>query len=323
MDTTNTTVVTRTIREVFAMPSDAQVEIRPQAHPLVPRNNPHFTFAKESLRKLLMWVAGALAEPGLWVSGPTGAGKSSLIEQFSSRLNIPVFRVPCTGRTTLDDLLGGMQISQEGGMHWVDGPIIAAMRIGGVLLLDEWDLVSPSESTGLNTILDGAPVLIKSTGEYVVAHPDFRVAATGNTFGWSDASHAGYRAVQKQNLASLDRFASLSVTYLDEATEIAVLTKTVPDVAPIAEQLVQIANKVRGDFISGVGTEKLSNVISTRGLIRWARATVAFSAVAALDTSFVAAIEGLRFALLDKWPKHEAEAVLTAYEAITGTKVQR
>ena len=50
MDTTNTTVVTRTIREVFAMPSDAQVEIRPQAHPLVPRNNAHFTFAKESLR---------------------------------------------------------------------------------------------------------------------------------------------------------------------------------------------------------------------------------------------------------------------------------
>lgn len=310
-----------TLRELFGVDNDTPAVVRNEDHPLIPSRQAVYAFRIDHLRKLLLWQLGVLAEPGLWLSGPTGSGKSSLVEQFAARVRLPVFRVSCTGRTTLDDLLGGLQLAPDGGMIWVDGPLGAAMRVGGILLLDEWDLVSPSESTGLNTVLDGAPVLIKATGEYVTAHPDFRVAATGNTFGWQDASHASYRGAQRQNLASLDRFAAIQVGYLEETLEVRVLVDTVPEIAPIAEVMVKTANRIRELFTSAANpTEKLSNTVSTRGLIRWARATVAFTAVAAKRKDFVASVEGMKFALLDKWPAHEAQNALVAFESFSGVK---
>ncbi len=99
----------------------------------------------------------------LYVFGPTGSGKTSLIKQLAARLNFPVFCVNAHGRLEFQDLVGHLSV-QQGSMTYQYGPLALAMRHGGLFLLDEFDLLDPSTAAGLNSILDGSPLCIRKMG---------------------------------------------------------------------------------------------------------------------------------------------------------------
>jgi cobaltochelatase CobS len=247
-------------------------------HPCIPRRQPH-TFDKETLNPLLVFLARNDGE-GLYLTGPTGAGKTSLVNQVAARLHWPVQALTCHGRLELAALVGQF-VLVNGATQFIHGPLSVAARDGHLLLLNELDLMDASELAGLNDIIEGQPLVIpEHGGEVIRPHPKFRVIATGNSAGAGDSSGL-YRGVLRQNLAFMDRFQVLQVGYLDALVETEVLAAAVPSMSrDIIEKMIQLAHDVRRGFM-GQGEEQIADLtvtMSTRTVIRWARLAQAFKA---------------------------------------------
>lgn len=162
------------------------------------------------MRELVVWIMTP-SDP-LYVFGPTGAGKSSLIRQVAAKLNYPVFDITGHGRLEFNDLAGHLTV-ENGSMRFQYGPLALAMKFGGLFLLNELDLLDPATAAGLNGVLDGAPLCLpENGGEVIPPHPMFRFVATANTNGASDESGL-YQGTLRQNLAFMDRFWLCEVGY--------------------------------------------------------------------------------------------------------------
>ena len=70
----------------------------------------------------------------IFVTGLSGNGKTLMVEQCCAKLKRECYRVNITRQTDEDDLLGGFRLI-DGNTVWQDGPVVSAMKNGGVLLL--------------------------------------------------------------------------------------------------------------------------------------------------------------------------------------------
>ena len=266
------------IAETFgiAAPSGMKVIGYASRSRFVPVVDSHYVFRKEILRDVLAWLAEPSGD-GLYLSGPTGCGKSSLICQIAARLNLPVQRVNAHARLEVTDLIGHFTVV-NGSMSFVDGPLATAMKGGHLFLLDELDVLDPATTAGLNTILGGGPLSIPQTGEVIDPQPGFRFVATGNTCGAGDRSGL-YQGTLRQNLAFMDRFWVVSVPYPDADLEKTILRSTCPCLPElIRDKMIEIANEIRRLFMGGNGDGAAIGVtLSTRSLVRWAQLAIRFS----------------------------------------------
>lgn len=119
------------------------------------------------------------------LSGPPGTGKTALVEAAFSGSKGGLFVVTADENTGVEDFLG--QWSPTGNPEnpyiWVDGPLVLAMKAGGVLFVDDATLANPKvlavmypamdgrgEITVKSHIVDGKPEVVKAAkGFYVVA----------------------------------------------------------------------------------------------------------------------------------------------------------
>ncbi|SET23808.1 AAA family ATPase [Thorsellia anophelis] len=244
--------------------------------PAIPKLDKDYIFRKEELRDVLAYLSHPDGD-GMYITGPTGSGKTSLICQVAARLNWPVQQVNAHGRLELSDLIGYLSLI-NGNMVFVEGALTKAVRNGHILIINEMDLAEPSELAGLNDLLEGAPLMLsQKDGEIIYPHPKFRFIATGNSAGSGDTSGL-YQGVMQQNLAFMDRFRMLEVNYPDPNIEIDILAKIAPELPELfRSNMVKIANDIRRLFIgSHNASAELSITLSTRTLIRWAKLTIAF-----------------------------------------------
>ena len=218
----------------------------------VPSINPTYVFDKDLAANVLR--AWELNERVLCY-GPTGAGKSSLIEQLCARTGRPFVRVNCTGDMDTSMIFGQLT-AKSGSTIWVDGAVTEAVRYGAVFAWDEWDVTPPEISMGLQWLLedDGKLFLKEMPGstkdKQIVPHEHFRIVAIGNTQGQGDdtGAHAGTNV---QNSATLDRFGTaVYVDYLDASIEETMLTNRYPDTITkkAAKELVKLANLIRQGY---------------------------------------------------------------------------
>ena len=236
----------------------------------------------ESMREIVVWLLSTPEERAdpLYIFGPTGSGKTSLVRQLAARLNYPVFEVTAHGRLEFPDLAGHLSV-QNASMAFQYGPLALAMRYGGIFLLNEMDLLDPATATGLNGVLDGGPLCIpENGGEIIHPHPMFRFVATANTNGASDDSGL-YQGTLRQNIALMDRFWLCEVGYPAPNTEESLLERMAPDIPhELRKSMVSFANEIRRLFTGEGDTQKYGETIevtfSTRTLIRWAMLTIRF-----------------------------------------------
>ena len=248
--------------------------------PLTPPGRPDYRFRPALLSDLLAWhqgIARGQHHDGLWLTGPMGAGKSSLVVETAARLNLNLVQVNARRRLELADLVGHLT-AIGGDVLFQDGPLTTAVRRGGWLLLNEADLVDPGELAGFNTLLDGGPLIIAENGGEVVAPaPGFGLLCTANTVGLGDATGL-YAGTQRLNAALLDRFWVVEVDYPAPAEEIALVGAAAPGLpAEIVAKMVEVAGEVRRLFQGeGEMPAAVEVTFSTRTLVRWAYLTWQF-----------------------------------------------
>ncbi len=258
------------------IPDELTVQGYHEGTPFVPSLDQYYLFRKDLLSDLLAWHMLGGTE-GLYLTGPTGSGKSTLVLQVAARLNIPVHRVTAHSRLETPELIGHYALV-DGSMSFVDGPLTIAMREGHWLLLDEIDLLDPATAAGLNGIVEGAPLVIpEKGGEMVTSAPGFCFIATGNTAGSGDQTGL-YQGTLRQNLAFLDRFWMVEVGYPEMEQELSILTRVVPALPEeLRKGMIAFATEVRKLFVGG----QVEVTLSTRTLVRWAKMAEFFRPLAA------------------------------------------
>lgn len=270
------------IKTLFGLPvpEKAKVLARAAPGPLTPPAKPDYQFRKELVADLLCWHQHRMkgeCPDGVWLAGPLGSGKTTLVNQVAARLNLNVAQANGKRRSEVADWVGHLT-AVGGDVLFEDGPLTQAVRHGWWFLLNEADLVDPGELAGLNTLLEGGPLVIaENGGEVVWPAPGFGVICTANTVGLGDSSGL-YAATQRLNGAFMDRFWVLAVDYPPPAEEVEVVRRAAPALPlAIVEKMVEVAGAVRALFAGEGEGPALEVTASTRTLVRWAQLAVAFS----------------------------------------------
>lgn len=201
----------------------------------------------------------------VYIAGMSGNGKTMMVEQSCARSKRDYIRVQINPMTDEDDLLGGFRLV-NGDTVFSKGPVILAMELGAILLIDELDRGS-NKIMCLQGVLEGKPVLIKKTGEIIHPKPGFNVIATANTKGRGN-DDGRYSAAQLIDDAFLERFvAAIDQPYPGPSIERNILQKNMQQNGLVdnefIEHLVTWSDSIRQTF----ETEGVDEVISTRRLV--------------------------------------------------------
>ena len=70
------------------------------------------------------------------LTGPTGCGKTRLVEHMGLLLSRPVVTISCHDDLTSSDLVGRFMVT-GGDVVWTDGPLTRAVKAGAICYLDE------------------------------------------------------------------------------------------------------------------------------------------------------------------------------------------
>ena len=238
----------------------------------------------------------------IFITGLSGNGKTLMVEQVCAKLKRECYRVNITRQTDEDDLLGGFRLI-NGNTVWQDGPVVSAMKSGGVLLLDEVDLASANIMC-MQPVLEGKGVFLKKIGVWVTPAEGFQVFATANTKG-KGSDDGRFVGTGVMNEAFLDRFPiTMEQPYATKATEKKILVKAGCDDADFADHLTKWAEIIRKTFAEG----GIDEVVSTRRLVNIVEAFNIFDDKrTALDMCMSRFDELTKKSLIDLYEKVDAD----------------
>jgi hypothetical protein len=210
-----------------------------------------------------------------YISGPTGNGKSTMIEQICAKHKRPLIRVNLNMMTDEEQLIGTKTL-EDGNVSIVEGPVLIAMRNGTTLLLDEIDAGSANTLLCLQPILEGKPYYFKLKNEMIVPAEGFNIFATANTKG-KGSDDGRYIGTNVLNEAFLERFA---VTFEQDYPSAKIEQKIIENLMvsygcedqEFAETLVKWADAIRRTFADG----GVDETITTRRMIHIVRAYAIF-----------------------------------------------
>ena len=138
--------------------------------------------------------------------GPAGSGKTTAAERAAGALGIPFYTVSCNPASLKGDVIGRQDPMSE---KFFDGPMVQAMRAGGLCLLDEADKLNPQVMPMVNSATANRWLMLPN-GERVDAKESTRFMLAMNTFG---TGATDLYASSRQDAATMDRFFMLDVQY--------------------------------------------------------------------------------------------------------------
>ena len=210
----------------------------------------------------------------VYVTGMSGNGKTTMIEQVCAASGRECIRVNITAETDEDDLIGGFRLI-NGETKFVFGGVVQAMQRGAILLLDEIDL-GTERMMCLQPVLEGKGIFIKKIGVFVKPSHGFNVVATANTKGKGESDR--FVGTRCMNEAFMDRFSYwFEQDYADRTVEARIIIRKMraygKEDKDFANYLVKWAETIRLGFKEG----GLDDIITTRRLEEICKAFAIFS----------------------------------------------
>jgi MoxR-like ATPase len=295
------------------LPMVKQKKMETTVDNLVPERDKNFVsfgFYKD-LRKI---IHGKMFYP-VFVTGLSGNGKTTMVEQVCADLGRECLRVNISIETDEDDLIGGNTLV-DGNIVYREGPVLTAMKRGAVLLIDECDRGS-NKLMCLQAIMEGKSYFNKKTGEVVHPAPGFNIIATANTKG-KGADDGRFIAAQIIDDAFLERFAiTVEQDFPDVKIEKKILKNKMTELECLDEEyidrLTSWAEIIRKTFEEG-GVDEL---ISTRRLIHIVKAYAMFKdRVKAIELCVNRFDAETKSAFLDLYSKVDAPAAPAMPETV-------
>jgi len=249
----------------------AKIVIAPKLEVLIENLVPSVdkTYVPFGFYKDLIKILNAGVFYPTFVSGLSGNGKTTMIEQACAKLKRECIRVNISIETDEDDLIGGNTLI-DGNVVYREGPVLTAMKRGAVLILDEIDRGS-NKMMCLQAILEGKPYFNKKTGETIYPKAGFNVIATANTKG-RGSDDGKFMSAQILDDAFLERFAiTVEQEYPSAKIEKKIVMNKMEKAGKIdeefADKLTTWAEIIRKTFYDGgvdelVSTRRLEHIVN-------------------------------------------------------------
>lgn len=209
------------------------------------------------------------------IEGPVGVGKTYLISSIVKKRGVPFFRIDGDSRYSEQKLTGWFDppLVMKSGYNaksFIDGPLTSAMKMGGVLFINELNRMPEGVQNILLPAMDEKIISIPKLGN-IVAKRGFLVIATQNPKEFVATSHLSE--------ALMDRFEWIYLDYqsVEEETEIVSLavekanaTRSISSIVPqnLAQCAVHLTRMSRTD-------PRVSRGASVRSAISLAKLTIA------------------------------------------------
>jgi len=249
----------------------AKIVIAPKLEVLIENLVPSVdkTYVPFGFYKDLIKILNAGVFYPTFVSGLSGNGKTTMIEQACAKLKRECIRVNISIETDEDDLIGGNTLI-DGNVVYREGPVLTAMKRGAVLILDEIDRGS-NKMMCLQAILEGKPYFNKKTGETIYPKAGFNVIATANTKG-RGSDDGKFMSAQILDDAFLERFAiTVEQEYPSAKIEKKIVMNKMEKAGKVdeefADKLTTWAEIIRKTFYDGgvdelVSTRRLEHIVN-------------------------------------------------------------
>lgn len=231
---------------------------------LVPHNTPEyidhgFNYVERIVRALYHFKQCALI-------GPSGTGKTHIVYLVAELCGLPMWEINCGLQTSAYDLFG--RYIGLGKENWIDGQIVMWCRHGGLLYLDEANMMKQDIATRLNPVLDtrGHLVLTEKDNEIVHRHPYGYLIISMNPFSAEFAGTKPLNAALRRRMSVWINFDYLSIGDKISPDEIELLVKRSGIDVKTAEKIVKAGAELRRQYKNG----DLPYGPSPGDLINWA-----------------------------------------------------
>jgi len=188
------------------------------------------------------------------LNGPTGCGKTRLIEYMAWKLGRPLYTVACHSDLSANDLVGRYIIKGDE-VQWIDGPLMMAVNQGGISYLDEIVEARKDVTVVIHPLTDHRRYLVvEKLGKILHAPDNFMLVLSYNPH---------YQSIIKELKPSTrQRFVAVNLSWPREDLEVQIIHKEAGVDTEIAGKLVKSANKIRNLVSQG-----LEEGVSTRELV--------------------------------------------------------
>lgn len=293
-------------------------------HPHVPEVNHNYVFNVETLLPLLMGIANG---ENIWLSGHTGTGKTTLIEQVCAKLNYPLIRVAFDHAIDRYELMGTTTLISDGKggtkSQFNPGILEQSLPNGYVLLCDELDCARPDSLYVMQDVLEHKTKFVLESNDdtgtkarEIHFHPMSRIIATGNTKGNGDQFNL-YPACRTLSAATLDRFTTwIEVDYLSKISE----KKLLKDSGMVLglndkqiDSITEFARCMRDRFINGT----IPVSFSPRRELQFAKKTSFLMSVAKYDFAKAARV-ALQAVVIASADKDAVDSILSLAQVAFG-----
>ena len=195
------------------------------------------TFYKANKNEVELFRQAAEQRLPVMLTGPTGCGKTRLIEHMGEVLGRQVITISCHDDLTSADLVGRFMVT-GGDVVWSDGPLTRAVREGAICYMDEVVEARHDSLAVLHSLTDHRRSLYLDRAGEVLHAPD--------TFMLVCSYNPAYRSSLKELKPSFrQRFVTVAMHFLQPEQEVDVLVSEANIDRAVATRLVQCATTIR------------------------------------------------------------------------------